>query len=208
MGVTDFLGIDGDYVDSGKLLIAPDRFRALDLTQPFSLERSFDLVMTLEVAEHLPEASASGFIKSLVALGPVVLFSAAVPYQGGTGHINEQWPEYWAALFSRERYVAIDCIRPRVWSNPEVQPWYAQNALLFVKEDVLVDNQALRAERDGSLGRPLNLVHPDQYVGAADSRNWDPRMLSLDQCIAGLKANLKKKARATLHWRLQRLFLR
>ena len=81
-GVDDYLGIDGDYVRVDQLDIPPDRFRAMDLTRPISLERRYDLVLCLEVGEHLPPSDADGLVRSLTALGDTVLFSAAIPYQG------------------------------------------------------------------------------------------------------------------------------
>jgi len=205
MGATDYTGIDGDYVDRNALLIPRERFLSLDLMRPFNLDRRFDLVISLEVAEHLPKESAEGFVNSLVSLGPVVLFSAAIPFQGGTGHINEQWPDYWARFFLQRGYLAIDCLRPRIWSNPDVQVWYAQNCLLFVHREVLGMSDTLRHEQECCAGRPLSIVHPNHYIGAADAKNWDPRMLSIDQCLAGLRAQIKRKIRSSMHWRLQRL---
>jgi hypothetical protein len=34
----------------------------------------------------------------------MVLFSAAIPAQGGTGHVNERWPGYSRALFAARGY--------------------------------------------------------------------------------------------------------
>ena len=99
------------------------KIQPLNLQNPFQINRRFDLVMTLEVAEHLPDTAAANFVESLTQLGPVILFSAAVPFQGGTGHVNEKWPDYWANLFSKHAYVPIDCIREKVWNNPDVQIW-------------------------------------------------------------------------------------
>src|SRR5215469_304150 len=115
-GVRSILGIDGAHVALEMLQIPPDDFRTSDLALPLELDRRFDLAISLEVAEHLPEASAAGFVKSLTAIAPVVLFSAAVPGQGGTGHINEQWQDYWADLFAREGFVPVDAIRPAIWT--------------------------------------------------------------------------------------------
>ena len=103
----------------------PDRARR-------SGEERFDLAITLEVAEHLPPERAAGFVEELCTLAPIVLFSAAIPDQGGTHHLNEQWPEYWVAEFSRLNYRPIDAIRPRIWTDPEIYWWYRQNCLLFV----------------------------------------------------------------------------
>src|SRR6476660_9116831 len=122
-GVEDYLGIDGTYVRRDKLSIDPTRFQSRDLCRPFNLGRRFDLAISLEVAEHLPEESAESFVTSLIELAPVVLFSAAIPYQGGTGHVNEQWPEYWHAKFALHDYVVIDCLRTRLWKSPTIMPW-------------------------------------------------------------------------------------
>jgi SAM-dependent methyltransferase len=135
-GLTDYLGIDGDGA-SASLDISPDRFRVVDLTQPFGIGRTFDLAMSLEVAEHLPAASATHFVTELTTLAPAVLFSAAIPGQGGTRHINEQWPSYWAGLFQARGYVPMDVIRPRVWDHPDVDWWYQQNTLLYVRTALL-----------------------------------------------------------------------
>ena len=107
-GVTDILGIDGDYVNREHLEIPLDRFLAHDLTRPLRLSQRYDLTLSLEVAEHLPRESVSVFIDSLTYLAPLVLFSAAIPSQAGIDHVNEQWPEYWAEHFDRRGYVTVD----------------------------------------------------------------------------------------------------
>jgi SAM-dependent methyltransferase len=167
-GVPDVLGIDGDYVNLQDLEIPKDRFLAHDLSKPLRLGRSFDLVLSLEVAEHLSEDHAATFVDTLTGLGGVVLFSAAIPFQGGTNHVNEQWPEYWAALFLRKGYAPVDCIRREVWRNESVDWWYAQNTLLFVEEDRLS-----RPPFAGRLERApvsqLALVHPKQYLYAVEA---------------------------------------
>jgi methyltransferase family protein len=118
-GVTDILGVDGDYVKKEMLAIPDDRFLKFDLRTPIRIDRQFDLVVSLEVAEHLPLEYAETFVRTLVGLGPVVPFSAAIPLQGGTNHINEQWPDYWAALFKFQGYIPIDPSRKRLWQNPD-----------------------------------------------------------------------------------------
>jgi hypothetical protein len=92
-------GVDGEYVNIKTLAIPEERFIPYDLKRPYRIDRAFDLVVSLEVAEHLPADCAETLVDSLTGLGSVVLFSAAIPYQGGEHHINEQWPEYWIRLF-------------------------------------------------------------------------------------------------------------
>jgi len=176
-GVKDVFGIDGDYVDRAQLQIDETCFTARDLTRPLDIDRRFDLVVSLEVAEHLPESAAAPFVQSLVSLGQAVLFSAAIPYQGGTGHLNEQWPEYWAALFAEHDYVPIDCLRRRIWNNPSVEWHYAQNILLYVHRDTLDASPALSAEYARTSLDQLALVHPRKLLNQCDPRYLSPTSL-------------------------------
>jgi SAM-dependent methyltransferase len=163
-GVEDVLGIDGDYVDRTKLAVPADRFHAHDLSCPLEAPRRFDLAVSLEVAEHLPHSVAESFVGALVALAPVVLFSAATPLQGGVGHVNEQWQEYWASIFARHRYQWIDCIRPRIWTDSSVASWYRQNTLLYASAEAISGNPQLQRERDMSANCVLSMAHPEQVV--------------------------------------------
>lgn len=161
-GVSDHHGIDGPWVNPDRLAIARDRFTRADLASPPALGRRFDLALSLEVAEHLPASAADGFIASLVRLAPVVVFSAAIPGQGGTGHVNEQWPDHWADRFSAHGYTCIDTLRMRVWDDPAVAWWYAQNILIFAAADSVAALPALHAAANapGAGSRPRRLVHP------------------------------------------------
>lgn len=163
-GVEEILGIDGAWVDPLRLKILPARFRQHDLRLPLRLAERFDLVISLETAEHLPEAVAGIFIESLTKLGPVVLFSGAIPFQGGTGHVNEQWPDYWSTHFHKHGYVAIDCLRKQIWNNQNVACWYAQNLLLFVEQDYLKTCHSLQPYCHNLSDAPLALVHPRVYL--------------------------------------------
>ena len=130
-GVERYLGIDGIHVERSMLKIAASHFVAADLTAPLSIgAERFDLALSLEVAEHLPERYANVLVDSLVSLAPAVLFSAAIPLQGGANHINERWQTYWAQLFAERQFVVVDAIRPRTWNNKKVASFYAQNMLL------------------------------------------------------------------------------
>jgi len=163
-GIPQVLGIDGEYVDRSLLEIPADSFEAHDLRQPLKIDRTFDVVLSLEVAEHLPPDTAETFVRTLTELGPVVVFSAAVPFQNGCNHVNEQWPEYWAGLFARQGFAAIDAIRKFVWSDTQVEPWYAQNTLLFVKEDRLGSYPLLAEIRDAMPKGFLSIIHPKTYL--------------------------------------------
>jgi SAM-dependent methyltransferase len=163
LGVTNVLGLDGDYVARDTLEISPQEFTAIELTCPPQLDRRFDLAMSLEVGEHLPEASAATFVNFLTDLAPVVLFSAAVPGQGGNNHLNEQWPDYWAQKFEARGFVPIDCIRGKVWHNEKVMWWYAQNMILFAKPEIIAANSLLAAAAAATDRDKLSVAHPLAY---------------------------------------------
>lgn len=163
-GIEDIFGIDGDWVDKKMLQIPEERFLSFDLKKPFKINKKFDLVISLEVAEHLPQKSAKVFVDSLTRLGSVVLFSAAIPFQGGKDHLNNQWPEYWVKLFQEKDYVVLDPIRKEIWQNENVKFWYVQNILLFVRQDHLETQPLLKTELEHTNTSQLSLVHPKQYL--------------------------------------------
>lgn len=135
LGVKEIMGMDGAIESKNNLKIPASAFLEKDLRKPFELGRRFDLVMCLEVAEHLPEQNAATLIRSLCKHGDNILFSAAIPDQGGQGHINEQWPDYWQSLFSEYSFKGYDILRPQFWNNEKVDLWYRQNMILFSRND-------------------------------------------------------------------------
>jgi SAM-dependent methyltransferase len=163
-GVEDICGVDGAYVNRNNLKIPQECFMSANLEHPLRLERKFDLIVSLEVAEHIPIKSAETFIHSLTQLGPVVLFSAALPKQGGINHLNEQWPEYWANLFNKRGYVAIDPLRRKIWNNEKVEFYYRQNILMFVAQEQLQNYPRLKKEHDLLDASMLSVVHPVQFL--------------------------------------------
>lgn len=137
LAVEDCLGVDGDWVLPSHLEFPYERFQKFDLTQPFAAGRDFDLALCIEVGEHLPRDAAETLVTSLTAHAPVVLFSAGIPHQGGTGHVNPQWPGYWAKKFVAHGYAPCDIVRPRFWCHPDVRFFHAQNLILYVRRDYL-----------------------------------------------------------------------
>ncbi|GKS12889.1 hypothetical protein YDYSY3_38890 [Paenibacillus chitinolyticus] len=189
LGVQEYLGVDGSYVREDMLHIPKENFKNHDLATFLSAEKQYDLVVSLEVGEHLPASSAEIYVDTLTSHGDVILFSAAIPYQGGMNHINEQWPSYWAELFNKKGYIAIDCIRKQVWENANVQWWYAQNTLLYVKHDAIHRYPSLK-DYTSAKSDHLSLIHPRLYMhltkdffgedgykdGYIIGRNFSPRI--------------------------------
>ena len=158
-GIADLFGIDGPWIDPAALQIAAEQFRHARLDAPLALGRRFDMALSLEVAEHLPPERAADFVRDLTGLAPLVLFSAAIPGQGGTNHVNEQWPGYWAGLFAAHGYRALDILRPLLWNEPAVAFWYKQNLLLYADPETL----AARPDLAARVAEPLALVHPELF---------------------------------------------
>ena len=190
LGVPTLVGVDGDYVRPGQLLIPAGQFVPHDLTQPLHLPdrfpEQFDLAVSMEVAEHLPEEHAAAFVQTLTSLAPVVMFSAAIPHQGGTDHVNEQWQTYWAVRFAEQGYAAVDYLRPRLWNAPEVAFYYAQNALLYVRHDRLEDLPDLVPYVVAADTGALSKVHPRLWEEVGD-----PQRVRLKRVLAALPYSLR-----------------
>jgi SAM-dependent methyltransferase len=161
-GIHDILGIDGTWVNRSMLHQNIDEkdFREVDL-EKLSFEqvnRTFDLAVCLEVAEHLAPESADLLVSNLTRFSRFILFSAAIPYQGGINHVNEQWPEYWKKKFSKHGFFFYDVIRPHLWENPTIPYWYKQNIFLVCrKEDAPPASPVQNGVYD-------NVVHPDLFT--------------------------------------------
>lgn len=183
-GIIDYIGID--VVTPEKLHIPQAKFLTKDISKPFDLKRKFDLVVSLEVAEHLPEASADAFVKSLIIHSDTILFSAAIPGQGGQHHVNEQWPEYWEEKFSKHGFFFQDCIRPLIWKNENIDWWYKQNIFLLTKEKPSED-----------LKRMISLVHPELHTQIMNTTVQYTE--SLMQGKQGLRVSSKIFSRAIIY---------
>lgn len=139
-------GIDGDHVKSH---ILGEDFVVADLSERIPVELGpFDIVVCLEVGEHLPETRAAGFVAELCEMADTVVFSAAIPFQTGPGHINYQWPSWWAELFAANGFGVDGWFRfySDLWDDPEVEEWYRQNIVI--------------ARRGRGHTGPLDVVHP------------------------------------------------
>lgn len=157
--------VDGTYVQADLLEIPPADFVPHDLTLPLDLGRRFDLVLSVEVGEHLPASAASTFVQTVARHGDLVAFGAALPGQGGHHHLNEQWPDYWTALFQREGFELFDVLRPLLWDDARVLWSYRQNLLLFARGEATARVRAWAEGRPDFGGRAV--VHPDLFAGRA-----------------------------------------
>lgn len=170
----DVVGVEGDWAKASSLVINPTLVHIADLEKGFDLHRRFDLAICLEVGEHLSADAAPNLVSSLVQHADTVLFSAAIPGQGGHHHVNEQFLTYWDSLFGGHGYLSFDPVRPVIWNDASILWWLRQNVVLYVKESLPVQ-------------RAMSIVHPDVYVS---------RILQLQSAITQMQA----KEQGTLTW--------
>ena len=163
LGVKTIFGIDGGSIPPEHFLIDSNNFLSHSLIEPLRLEGKYDLAISLEVAEHLKEENAEVFVQLLCEASDVVLFSAAIPGQGGHNHVNERWPSYWQALFQKNGYRLFDIIRPLIWTDSRVEWWYRQNTFFYINEAqedlILPFDESQNGCRD-----IIDIVHPDCYL--------------------------------------------
>jgi hypothetical protein len=117
-----------------RLLRVPVSSFDLARSPPASLGRGFDLAYCFEVAEHLPAPLGDRLVRFLADLAPLVVFTAAQPGQGGTGHINEQPPAYWIERFEAAGLRYEDGLTQELraaFRRAEVAPWFPKNVLVL-----------------------------------------------------------------------------
>jgi SAM-dependent methyltransferase len=107
----------------------------------------WDVALCLEMAEHVSPAAGDWLVSELCRVARAVVWSAAIPGQGGDGHVNEQWPDYWTDRFNENGWVMTDPFRDTLWQSPSVEPWYRQNLLAAFPSDSFfaVDAEPIRA---------------------------------------------------------------
>lgn len=187
MGVTEVLGLDIPEVDVKDRLIAKQEFMPADFRNPISLDKRYDLALSVEVAEHLPLESAEVFVDSLTKASDLVMFGAAVPYQGGMGHVNENWLEFWSLLFAAKDYSAFDVFRPALWRDPSVKYFYKQNTILYATgkaREALIDSGVAPSDEINTY------IHPDMYVKAVH-RTLPPSLRTVYQDVSDYYSRLK-----------------
>ena len=162
LGVARVVGLDGGYVEKFPMLVGPDVFRTCDLEaqdlRSAAGPEPFDVALCLEVAEHLSPGRAASFVAELCRLSDLVVFSAAVPEQGGFNHINEQWPSHWSEMFAAGGFECFDILRAPLWEREDCEWWYIQNILLFARAGTAA-HARLAATAAPTLC-PMALIHP------------------------------------------------
>jgi len=162
LGVNEIKGYDGAWAQK-KLLIPQECFTAIEFDKEVvAAEKKYDLAISLEVAEHLTEQSAEKFVEILTNASDIVLFSAAIPLQGGSNHINERWQSYWYDIFNKYGFTGTDFPRKKLWNEHNVACTYRQNIVLYVKKGKIETTAIPREHFD--CNEQIDCVHPELYL--------------------------------------------
>ena len=184
-GKVEMLGIDGPWISRDWLVIPENRFLSADISLRMpSVDKKYDLAISLEVGEHLPREKAEDFVGFLAGISDFVLFSAAIPFQGGTGHLNEQWQDWWAVLFKREGFSPVDLVRPALWNDGKIRIHYRQNTILYARKQRIGEIRLPGVIEE----RMLSLSHPECYTKYAHpgvKRAFRMFLKSVGRSIAG-----------------------
>lgn len=167
-GISEIKGLDGKWCKKDLLFqnIDPSEFLEVNMEEPIRMERKYDLAVCLEVAEHLTPNRAQSFVKDLTNLSDFVLFSAAIPRQGGDHHYNEQWLSYWEKYFNDNNYELFDVFKPIIWDNKNIFCWYKQNMVFFIKKGHCP--QTIKELPKNTL---QNVIHPELFEIYSDYKN-------------------------------------
>lgn len=101
-------GIEAEGFDVSEYAVAQahesirEKVRVGSILEPFG--RRYDLIVTIEVLEHLKPHEAEQAIANLCAHSDDVLFSSTPSDFKEASHFNVQPPEYWAELFARNGF--------------------------------------------------------------------------------------------------------
>jgi len=150
-GITHVYGIDGVDIPEGDLLVSRSKFQVVDLRTEWRLPQRYDLIICMEVAEHLEEQYAESLVRTICLHSDRAVFSAACPGQEGQNHVNCQWPQYWQAKFNKCGYSCCDEVRWKMWPCETIEPYYRQNCFIAFKD----------FEKAGSENRILSVIHPE-----------------------------------------------
>jgi hypothetical protein len=202
LGATKTLGIEGHWISRADLVNQQIDLLTIDLESRVVLNEMYDLAISLEVAEHLSVARAQSFVEDICKSSKFVLFAAAVPFQDGDLHVNEQFASYWARLFRQHGYRYIDAIRPTIWDDDNIPFWYRQNIILYVHESEYTRiSAAVATASEETQEGCLDLVHPCLYLKKAEESN-DLRQNAGRRKDPGLRKSLRIAARIPLTaWR-------
>jgi hypothetical protein len=135
-------GVEGSE-NCTPFLVVPERLvRIVDMRKEliFLADSMYDMVLCLEMLEHIEEEYADIVVSNLSSMTNKILTSAAPPGQGGHYHVNCRPKEYWVEMFSRYKFThnrsIVDAIR-KEWepiNHKKEMSAYYKNLMYFERE--------------------------------------------------------------------------
>lgn len=186
----DIYGVDGEYISVDELKIDRQYFLPADLTNTLDLRKRFDLAISLEVGEHISKEYADVFIDNITRHADRVLYSAAIPGQGGVHHVNEKWQSYWIKKFTSRGYYVDYSLRNYFWECEAITPWRRQNILFFSKYKEDFEKKEMKNNFIS------DVVHPEMYLNKCTEST---RILDAKKIYCAIDQAIKKLVKRNVH---------
>ena len=134
-GITDIHGIEGS--EAAISSIPKDLIPFIDIADVLLCDAGgYDLAISIEVAEHIKEKNAAKFVNNICnSSNKYIWWTAAVPGQKGTGHVNLQPQSYWEDIFKE-----VGLFEPDYEKTYKIKQAMLQNQLLCLGFYWLRDN--------------------------------------------------------------------
>ncbi|MFH1202704.1 MAG: methyltransferase domain-containing protein [Candidatus Omnitrophota bacterium] len=131
-------GYEGSPAALKKAMVSGNFIQLADLREKIKSDERYDLALCLEVAEHIESRYSKILVDNLASLSDTIIFSAAIPGQGGHFHINEQPHEFWIGLWQERNYILrkdiIEALKEQMRERG-ILWWYTANLMVFLKSE-------------------------------------------------------------------------
>ena len=102
-----------------------------DLTKELFLGNAFDVVLCVEVIEHIEAKYEDTILQAITKHADCwIVFTGAKIGQGGIGHVNCREKEHWIEKFANLGFQVVESNRWETeWRKEKVRWWYVDNLL-------------------------------------------------------------------------------
>lgn len=128
----DVLGVDFSVGAEKFNYLDPKNYLSADLSKPLNLNRTYDLVMSLEVWEHLLPECEQGYLDNIFALKPkTLIISCAPPGQWGRHHYTPRTGEEVVKIVSSRGYSLNQGLTEKFRTIKKLAGFYKKNTHVF-----------------------------------------------------------------------------
>jgi SAM-dependent methyltransferase len=202
-------GIDASGLDISEYAIAQaagaarGRCHVASLTD--ELPQRYDLIVCIEVLEHMPEPQARAALSNICRHTDDVLFSSSPQDYGEATHLNVQPPEVWAEWFAREGF-----LRDLDYDASYITAW----AVRYRRRGEPVPRVVREYERAlarqaierNELRRKVIELDRDVRRDGADAPSLREQLVAAHQRIQGLEDTVANMQRSVF-WRLREVWV-